>query len=99
MHQAKYFNEGFWANQSIICWLKHFENFDHTREGIVIDGINSNNMPEVGVIRLLAIAMDGAMGGSGLGNLDMTLKNINVGAEDEDTPSYVGCADARTCKV
>ena len=99
MYQAKYFNEGFWANQSIICWLKHFENFDHTREGIVIDGINSNNMPEVGVIRLIAIAMDGEMGGSGLGNLDMTLKNINVGAEDEDTPSYVGCADARTCKV
>ena len=92
MYQAGYFNEGFWANQSIICWLKHFEDFDDTRVNIVIDGINSNHMPLVGVVRVLAIAMDGEMGGAGQGNLDMSLKNILVGEENEKTPSYVGAA-------
>ena len=99
MYQAGYFNEGFWANQSIICWLKHYETFDPTRENIVIDGINANNMPLVGVVRVLAIAMDGALGGSGSGNLDMTLKNVIVGKENEKTPSYIGCAADRYANV
>ena len=99
MYQAGYFNEGFWANQSIICWLKHYETFDASRDNILIDGINRENMPPVGVVRVLAIAMDGAMGGDGSGNLDLHLKDMVLGPENEQTPSYAGAAENRTTRV
>ncbi|MCV9389297.1 carbohydrate-binding protein [Reichenbachiella ulvae] len=103
MYRAGYFNEGFWANQSIISWLKHFPSPDDPmdlRDNIVIDGINNQDMPDdIGFIRLLAIAMDGQMGGGGAGSLNMTIKNVSFGEEDDDTPSYVGAASGHFSNV